>query len=244
MNWSNIEEAASLMAGNHRQFESFAWHDRPDDDMDWCIVHTNHRDSDLLEVSNAEAIAKALAPYLEEEEPDILSQHFGHWAVGWVDGYAIRVWKDNVITQAFRKYASLMEALQCYPALDEQDFSHREYEATLENIADAARGLIKDDAPEDWEGDAFSWFWDNDQSAVEPRDGGGGYPSEKEMKACLFALSWLEPEHYYVVVADDQEVGKFLDYNDALGDWERRLGEPGRVFVTQGGERVFPEEGP
>jgi len=78
------EALATSAVGNWRRFDSFAWHARHDlEDADkWCIVYTSNRDSRLLDESNAAAIAKILAPYLEADEPDIVAERHSHWAVG------------------------------------------------------------------------------------------------------------------------------------------------------------------
>ena len=63
-------------------------------------------------------------------------------------------------------YHDLMEQLDDYPILDEEDYSNREYEATLENISDAAwRVKHEYDLPDGWECDVYSWLSDNRPSA-------------------------------------------------------------------------------
>ena len=49
-----------------------------------------------------------------------------HWAVGHVDGFSIRVYRDGEITDAFKAYHELMEQLAGYPILDEEDYSAAE----------------------------------------------------------------------------------------------------------------------
>jgi hypothetical protein len=154
------------------------------------------RDSDLLGESNAKTIKRVF----EEEVPADQWTITGcsHWACGWVEHLSFLVLDEHgEPTVAFCKLVEIQGALEQYPVLDEHDFSEREYEATLENIVSAGRNMVSDDAPEDWAGECLSWFWDNDQGAVEATDGGGGYPSEKEMGACLLALGWLDPESSY-----------------------------------------------
>lgn len=93
INWSDPEAAAKLCAGNWRNFDCFAWHDRPDDADRWAIFYTGHRDSDLLDQSNSSAINKQLEKFTEANHPDARAERHSHWAVGWVDGWAIRVYK-------------------------------------------------------------------------------------------------------------------------------------------------------
>jgi hypothetical protein len=192
MEWDDVELAAQELAGNHRDFECFAWWGRPEDSDRWCVVYSHHRDSGLLDQSNAAAIEKALEAF----DGDAVAQRHSHWAVGWMEGYVIRVFdQDGNVTAAFRRYCKLRAKLSDYPILDETDFSQREYDATLENIAEAGRRFVADDAPGDWAVEAFSWFWECNQHAVENRDDQGGYPSDDEMKECLSALGWLHPDY-------------------------------------------------
>jgi hypothetical protein len=85
-----------------------------------------------------------------------------------------------------------------YPILDEEDYSNREYEATFENIADAAWRLKNEyDLPEDWQSAVYSWFADNDYSAIENVDDQGGYPSEEQLKEAFRTLGYQEMAAVY-----------------------------------------------
>ena len=188
-----IEDAAREAAGNWRTFTCFVW-DRArdlDDPDNWAILYTQNRDSNLLDESNAAAIAKALTPFSEGDEPDVVFESHGHWAVGHVDGFSIRVFKDGEITEAFRIYPGLAERLAEYPILDEGDYGKREYDSTIENIADAAWRVKRDyDLPEGWQGDVFSWFREHRHRAVENRDDRGGYPEETDLRDAFNALGY------------------------------------------------------
>lgn len=188
-----LEEAAREAAGNWERFDCFVWdrlHDL-DDPEGWAIVYTHNRDSRLLDLSNADAIAGAMEPFAEGDDPDVVMESHGHWAVGHVDGFSVRVYRDGEITDAFRAYHDLAERLDGYPILDEDDYSRREYEATLDNIADAALRLRHDyDLPEGWECDVFSWLSEHRQRAVENRDDQGGYPEEDDLRAAFEALGY------------------------------------------------------
>ena len=192
LGYLDIDHAAEAAAGNWRDFDSFCWHRANDieDPENWAIIYTHHRDSGLLDQSNAAVIEEALEPY---QDTDVIAEHHGHWACGWIDGFAIRVFKDGKITQAFKVYHELAEALAQYPVLDEEDYSQRELEATLENIGDVARLLDDDyDLPEDWESEVFSWLWDNNQGAVENRDDQGGYPRDTDLEDAFAALGYRQ----------------------------------------------------
>jgi len=191
----DLETAAKQAAGNWLRFECFIW-DRErdlDDANHWCITYTHNRDSGLLDQSNAAAIEKALDPFTEGDDPDVVFESHSHWAVGSVDGMSIRVYRDGQITEAFRQYHELAESLAQYPILDEEDYSRRELDATLANIPDAAwRVKHEYDLPEDWECEVYSWLSDHDPGAVENRDDQGGYPSEDQLRAAFEALEYRQ----------------------------------------------------
>ena len=68
---TTLEEAASQAAGNWKRYSCFCW-DRMreiDDPDDWAIIYTHHRDSGLLDQSNAAAMADALRSFSESENP-------------------------------------------------------------------------------------------------------------------------------------------------------------------------------
>jgi len=108
-----LDDAARDMAGNWKRFSCFCW-DRLqeiNDPANWAIVYTCNRDSGLLAQSNAAAIAEVLKPFSETENPDVVFESHSHWAVGHVDGFSIRVYRDGKITDAFRTYHALTERL-------------------------------------------------------------------------------------------------------------------------------------
>lgn len=121
-----IEEAAEQAAGNHARFTCFAWFGRPDDSEDWAIIYTHNRDSGPLDLSNAEVIAEALAPFAEAEPADVVFESHNHWAVGHVDGFSIRVYRQGEITEAFRAYHALAVRLADYPILDDEHYSNKQ----------------------------------------------------------------------------------------------------------------------
>jgi hypothetical protein len=172
--FATVEEAAEELVGNWMEFDSFSWDRSNEIDDQFCLVYTVNRDSGLLDQSNAEAIAEAMKPFLDR---DVMEEHHNHWACGWVDGYAIRVYRRGRITKAFRTYHELSLRLADYPILDEDDYSNRVYEATLANIDDAAWRLKKEyDLPSNWAFEVYRWLSDHDCSEIENDDDRGGYP--------------------------------------------------------------------
>ena len=194
-----IEEAATESAGNWRDFDCFVWwRDREIEDSDqWMIHYTHHRDSGLLDQSNAEQIRKALESFTEGDDPDVVEESHSHWAVGHIDGFSLRVFRDGQITEAFRTFHSLMESLAEYPILDESDYSEREYEASYENIGHAAWSLKQEyDLPDDWQSQVFEWLNDNRPNSLENTDDQGGWPDDDDLEAAFDALGFerLEDE--------------------------------------------------
>ena len=193
-----LEDAAKEAAGNWQRFDSFVWwrQQEMDDADQWTIVYSSNRDSGLLDQSNAAVIAKALEPFTEGEDANIVPETHSHWLVGHVDGFSIRVYDgDGNITQAFRAYFELLEQMDAYPVLDESHYSDTEYESTLENLDSAAWRVKREFVlPEGWESEVYSWLADNDSSEIENRDDQGGYPSEESLRAAFEALGYKEQE--------------------------------------------------
>lgn len=190
----DLNEAAQLAAGNWQSFNSFIWFRRDEiaDPDNWSVIYTHHRDSGLLDQSNAAAIIKALKPYTEGDDADVVLESHNHWAVGHIDGFSIRVFRHGRITDAFRTYHELAEAMAEYPILDESDYSERELEATVDNIGDAA-WRIKDEyeLPNDWQYEVYGWLADNDEAnEIDNTDDQGGYPSVNALQRAFDALGF------------------------------------------------------
>ena len=190
----SLEDAADKAAGNWQRFNSFIWfRDREVEDADqWAILYTHNRDSGLLDQSNAKVISKAMAPFIEGDDADVVIESHSHWAVGHIDGFSIRVFDSNgEITPAFKVYHELAEAMDAYPILDESDYSERELEATLENVEDAAWRLKNEfDLPEGWVWQVYDWLSENRSGEVDNADDQGGYPSEAAMREAFDALNF------------------------------------------------------
>jgi hypothetical protein len=191
IDWTDPEAAARQLAGNWRRFECFAWHRSHGlEDADrWVIWYTSSRDAGLLEQSNEAAINRRLAPYAEGDDPDLVFETHGHWAVEHLSGVSIRAFRgDGSITPAFEEFCSIKEALENYPVLDEQDYSEREHTATLSNYA-SEMWRERKTLPEGWASEVFSWFSDQgqDRFTANADDMGGFAPRE----AIILALTDL-----------------------------------------------------
>jgi hypothetical protein len=189
----NIDDIVKDNAGNWKKFTSFHWYNAPNDADNWCIIYTRHRDSSLLEESNASAIADILEK--EEFDNDVRYENHAHWTVGHIDGYAIRcINPDGTITTAFKALIKIADRLHNYPVLNEDDYSEKQYAASLENIDCEGSLLLKENAPEDWCKQVFSWLWENAQDELEDTDDQGYYPSKDSIRDALRCLGLLNPE--------------------------------------------------
>ncbi len=123
----HVTEYAAELRGNWKTFDSFYWSDKPEDAAEWCIVYTHNRDSDALARSNATIIRQRLeaCPHYDE---NARNEHHGHWACGWVDGYAIRVSNaKGEYTGVFKEWCDIQNDIAQYPFLDESHFSDLEF---------------------------------------------------------------------------------------------------------------------
>lgn len=185
----HAEDLAKELVGNWKKFGSFAWFNEPEDGDNWTLINISHRDSGLLAQSNADAIKNELEPFTYGKNPDVNFEGHSHWAVGYVNAVAIRVYKRGKITKAFKKYTELHCALENHSVLDESDYHKREYEATLENITNEGPCFSNvNDPPEDWANKVFGWLWDHNQRAIESIDDRGGYPTNEQICEALSAL--------------------------------------------------------
>lgn len=166
--------------------------DRGDVDLsEWFVMGVMRtRDSGILEQSNFEAALKTLGG----ESDDVQVHNFGHWGPGWFEIILINPERDDLVKKAEEFLCALSE----YPVADDDDFSRREYEATIENIKSEGGRITSRDLPEDWAGQVFTWLWRNEQSEVESRDDGGGYPSEEAIKEALINLNLIPNVAIYV----------------------------------------------
>jgi hypothetical protein len=188
-----LEDAARGAAGNWADFKCFAWFRKSEikDPENWAVIYTHHRDSGLLDQSNASAIGAALKPFSGGDNPDLVFETHSHWAVGHVDGFSIRVFKNGRTTEAFKTYHELAERMADYPILDESDYSEREYQAAFENLDIAAWKLKQEfDLPEDWQTNVFDWMRQNRENALENVDDQGGWPGDDDLEAAFDALGY------------------------------------------------------
>ena len=103
---------------------------------DYYAVGGQHRDSDTLEQSNFEVTKQRLAPWADAEINALdhawTTTTANHFLVGWVE--TIYVHQDAPV-ELLAEAAEIIESLENYPILDEEDYSAREFEAEEEAIA-------------------------------------------------------------------------------------------------------------
>ena len=72
----DLEGAAQAAAGNWTKFRCHSWcrANELDDADKWCVVFTHHRDSGLLDQSNAAAIEAELDTFTKGDDPDVVAE--------------------------------------------------------------------------------------------------------------------------------------------------------------------------
>ena len=74
--------------------------------------------------------------------------------------FRIRVYRNGDITEAFKTYHDLMEQMDGYPVLDEEDYPNGNLKRPWKNISAAAWAVLDEyELPDGWESEVFSWFW-------------------------------------------------------------------------------------
>jgi hypothetical protein len=95
-----------------------------------------HRDSETLDQSNWEVIKDDMVKRFPD---DVYVHGATHWAVGWCDQLAVRVYLWNpkvgrVISPAFLAILEWKDALENYPIADESHYSEMEYNDAIETL--------------------------------------------------------------------------------------------------------------
>lgn len=111
-----VEAYAKEIAGNWKRERDFSWFGQPDVDFidDVGLITVLNRDSDLIQRSNYCIIKGKVEDHVGalEDGQDIEIHTFNHWAVGWVESFAVRVYRYGVITEAFKKMFELMKEIK------------------------------------------------------------------------------------------------------------------------------------
>ena len=91
---------------------------------DHYVLLGHNRDSDLLSESNWDTALRMLGGC----GPTVQIHRFRHWGPGWIEIILIDPCDADKVTIA----QSISDALECYPVLDDEDFSRRETERATE----------------------------------------------------------------------------------------------------------------
>jgi hypothetical protein len=190
IDWSDIESVARQLAGNHRHFEGLTRFEPPADSDDWMLLYTHSRESGLLEISNAYAIAKELEQSIGSNT--VVPVRHAHCLVGWIEGFFVRVFDaDGQPTGAFHVYCGLMERLARSPVLDEADFVARQYRSAVRAIEQQGSGLVFDGAPGDWPDQVVAWLFEHNPLELACRGEHGARPSFDAIEEALYELGFL-----------------------------------------------------
>jgi hypothetical protein len=157
-----------------------------------------HRDSGLIDRSNAEALRRFLAkdPTLTD---DYSIAEASHWAVGYVEHLSYRVvdadGKPSRIARIVKAWFAYLADV--YPIADEDLHSEMECNATDEWIAQdgpSVAGKLDYVLPEDWQYKVTDWWSNHRSSALECVDDQGASPDEDDYEAAFEALGFAKEE--------------------------------------------------
>lgn len=125
------------------------------------------RDSGVLQESNFHSAVEMLGGESETVQVHL----FNHWACGWFEIILV----DPRDEEKLKIANEIEESLEDYAILDESDYSEREHEAAIEDLANNARFYLAegyefiDDLPEGWEGSLLSALYDSGEEFDENR---------------------------------------------------------------------------
>lgn len=104
-------------------------------DGDYLIV-SRHRDDDDLTESNWAYVCKTLKAEAYDEgtegyatRPNVYHWRAGHCMVGWVEYLMVR---QDAPESVLKDAEAILKRLDAYPALDEDDWSEREYNSAMD----------------------------------------------------------------------------------------------------------------
>ena len=190
----DIEEAAKKAAGNWQDFKCFVWfRDREVEDADqWAVIYTHHRDSGLARPKQRSLHRKRHSTPLPRVM--ILISFLRAIVIGPLATSTVSACESSRTERSptpSKNTTNLPNAWTIIRFWTKAITREREYEATLENIEDAAWRLKNEfDLPEGWEGEVYSWLSDNESSEIENTDDQGGYPSEEALRRAFDSLGY------------------------------------------------------
>lgn len=180
----------------------FGWFgDRDETFVSWSLGPTiRHRDSGILDESNARCLLRGLASAAERGEIEPESWEVvscSHWAVGWIEHLRYRVLDDaGACTRTARWVRDWFDGLDAYPVADEGDLSELQSEAEERAAEDAARYCretrdLIDGLPEGWLSDLVCHLADAGAFRDEYEH---PYVDDDDVVAAFRALGWLSTD--------------------------------------------------
>lgn len=210
----------------------------------YYVVYSHNRDSTRLKESNWDTLIKQF-----KDNPRFEIHLFNHWLCGWVE--CIMIDGSKMTIEDYNEILKIINDLEDYPVLDEEDYSNREYESTLENMDNElsyalsdleSEGLRLKDSMDSKDicKKVFRWLWDNDQQQLEDIDDSGGFPSKDSIKNALKAINILEEYTEYMVYVgnignvlktEDKEIA-YKTYNEYIEQSKANYGRASKESVT------------
>lgn len=242
-----LEQCAAEYAGNWMKQSDFGWSGKPEHKPENCgLYYYLNRDSEISAQSNAEQIKEILAGYIgwmDGDGADIEIQTHNHWLCGWVEGLVIRVYDDEGnITPAFDTfYWAVLEPLENYPLLNEEDYCQREYdeqhECIKDNLPELREDLVVDD---DLVHEIWDWLWAYDQESLYYGDPGDVKYAGIEEACKELGYLYVEPEPILCPLCDGYSnelgtMGNLTWYRceDCGADFDIEVEQPVPAFQLQ-----------
>ena len=209
-NSQHLSDFAAQAAGNWQRWTSCAmWGDGTNDNH-WFFFEPEHRDSDLLDKSNTIQIKKALEPWTDGDDPDVIFSSANCSLVGWRTQIRVCIYRqffrhaadgclysedpestDNLlVTPAARTIHEIILALANYPIFNDEHYSELEYEEWGRGVSEVTGYMLRrlftlteGQTEEQAVDDVSMWL---SESEVDTHD----WPDEDDVKKALIELGY------------------------------------------------------
>jgi hypothetical protein len=189
----------------------------------WAMMLARSRDSEIISISNFETISKDMEKRFSR---DVAVERFNHWAVGWVDYLMVRMLdKQGKVTKAGKAILGWKANLEDYPVADEDDLSRREFEGTIENIANEG-GIDKEEAHE-----VYNWLSDHKEKALKATDDGSSWVDKKDIEYARYMLEKITLREFDEEYLEKMQAAVSKFKGDA-GSIRQRMRDAGCTEVT------------
>jgi hypothetical protein len=180
----------------------------------WYSSLGQHRDSTLLDQSNFDVawnrlneFSKHLTIPGDDNHPECDSCQIiraNHWAVGWVESIIIHPSDVSAVKEA----ELIQEDMSNYPVLDDEDYSDREYQATMENILSSLR-MLGFGADESLGKNIYNWLRDNDDYSLENSDDTGAWVPDNVIMEAIEGICQKKTRHEMDMALTSETVRHF-----------------------------------